>query len=125
MQLPACLLGSGPFLQGPVESGLRCSPVVLEESAPSLLPVAFQNSSSSCPLHALSESQPTSACMLSAKRTGVAVERDAESRKQCRRASRLKKGRARPGQARSQEGRWTAQVAGAGRAALAELPRCS
>lgn len=115
MQSPACLLGSGPFLQGPVESGLRGSPMVLEESAPSLLPVAFQNSSSSCPLHVLPESRPTSACMLSAKRTGVTVERDAESREQCRRTSRLKKGQARPGQARSQEGRWTAQVAGAGR----------
>lgn len=30
---------------------LRESPVVLEKSAPSLFPIAFQNFSTSCPLH--------------------------------------------------------------------------
>lgn len=52
---PAARLPAGvrATLQGPVASGLRGSPVVLAKSAPSLLPVAFQNSFSLCPLHAL------------------------------------------------------------------------
>lgn len=93
--------------------------MVLEQSAPSPLPVAFQNSFL-FPVRCtpLSESRSTSACMLSAKmRTGVrGGKRDAErAESKHRRVSRLKKGRARPGQAKSQEGKWTVQVAGAGR----------
>jgi len=89
------------LLQGPAGSGLRGSPVVLEKSALSLHPVAFQNSFL-FPVRCThpSESRPTSACMLSAKvRTG---ERWSERR----RASRLKKGQqARPGQARQEPGK--------------------
>lgn len=77
---PACGPGRSGRACGP---GPRGTPVVLKKSAPSLLPIAFQN----CFLFPvrctpLSESRSTSACMLGAKvRPGVrGGERHAEQR---------------------------------------------
>lgn len=69
-------------LQGRPERTSRGFGKVGPISAPGCIPKLF---SVSCPLHASSESRPTSACMLSAEvRTG-------ESWSESRRASRLKK----------------------------------
>lgn len=94
---PACW-GPG-HSAGACGSGLRGAPVVWAESAPSLLPVAFQTSSRLSPLHALCVSAHPVACSAHSGPSDRWRERSESRRSAGQRAGAGRTSEVRPGQA--------------------------